>query len=66
MEKPPNKEVMDYFMKITHEKFDDVTKRLDKIDHKMEQLIGFRWMLIGVAATVSAIVGILTKIMMKG
>jgi hypothetical protein len=45
-----------YFMQVTHEKFGDVTKRLDKIDSKLEKLISFRLMLIGGAAAVSAII----------
>ena len=53
MEERPNKAVVDYFMQVTGEKFDEVTKRLDRIEHKTDQLIGFRWMLIGMATAVS-------------
>jgi hypothetical protein len=56
MESPQNKQVVDYFMQVTHEKFTSVEKKLERIDSKIEQLIGFRWMLIGMAAAVSALV----------
>lgn len=65
MESQPNKQVVDYFMQVTHEKFSNVEKKLEKIDQKVEQLIGFRWMLIGMAAAVSAIVELSFKILGK-
>ena len=48
MQEQPNKAVVDYFMQVTGEKFEEVTNRLERIEHKMEQLIGFRWMMIGI------------------
>lgn len=58
MEERPNKQVVDYFMQVTGEKFDEVSSRLRRIEDKMEQLIGFRWMLIGMASAVSALTSI--------
>lgn len=57
-EQKPNKAVVDYFMQVTADKFDDLTKRLDRIEHKTDQLIGFRWMLIGMASVVSALMSL--------
>lgn len=65
MAERPSEEVTRYFMQVTSEKFAEVKERLDRIDHKMEQLIGFRWMMIGMATAVSAIVGIITQIVIK-
>ena len=63
MEGPPNKQVVDYFMQITHEKFANIEKKLERIDHKMEKLIGFRWMMIGAAVSISAIVSLAIQIL---
>jgi tetrahydromethanopterin S-methyltransferase subunit G len=61
----PNKQVVDYFMQVTHEKFYSVEKKLERIENKVEQLIGFRWMLIGMAAAVSALVEVAFKMLGK-
>lgn len=37
-------------------------RRLDKIDGKLEQLIGFRWLLIGISLGVSAIISFVVNL----
>lgn len=49
---------VEYFVKRTDE-------RLSNIESKLDQLIGFRWMLLGAAAVVSAIAGILVNLLLK-
>lgn len=45
-----------YFIERTDE-------RLERIENKIEQLIGFRWMLIGMASALSAIISLAFHIM---
>lgn len=60
-----NKELRDYFIKVTHDRFEKLEHRFDKIDEKLEKLIGWRWMLIGAGVAVSAIVSFVIQILMK-
>lgn len=55
---PPNREVLEYFMKMQEQKFQSVECKLARIEGKLEELIGFRWMVIGASAAVSAVVGL--------
>jgi hypothetical protein len=48
---------LDYFIEQTN-------RKLDKIDHQLEELINFRLILIGSAATVSVIFSVITTIIM--
>lgn len=57
MDDKEKKSVLEYFMDVTGEKFSTIEKRFDRIDEKLEQLIGLRWMLIGGSAAISAIIG---------
>lgn len=50
----PNK-IDEYFIKRTDE-------RLVRIEEKLEQLIGYRWMLLGMASAISAIVSIIIAV----
>ena len=50
-------EKIDYFI-------DQTNKRLEQIDKKLEQLISFRLMLIGSAATISVIFSAITTVVM--
>ena len=61
----PTEEITRYFMQVTSEKFSEVKERLDKIDDKMDQLIGFRWMLIGMATAVSSLTSLLITVYIK-
>jgi hypothetical protein len=51
-----NKHITDYFIQVTHAKFEDLDKRFDRVDTKLDELIGFRWMLVGMATAISAII----------
>jgi len=44
---------------------DETNKRFDKIDRKLEQLISFRMLLIGIAMTVSAIISVFVQFINK-
>ena len=44
---------------------DETNKRLDRIDEKLERLISFRLILIGVAMTVSTIVSVIVQFFNK-
>lgn len=52
----PNKELLDYYIKHTDERFKEVNKKLD-------MLISFRWLLIGAAAGVSGIVSVVFQLL---
>lgn len=41
-------------------------KRLDDIENKIDQLISFRWMLLGMATAISSIVSIAIAVWHKG
>jgi tetrahydromethanopterin S-methyltransferase subunit G len=43
---------------------EETNKRLDRIDSKLEQLISFRIMLIGAAATISVVFSAVTTLIM--
>jgi hypothetical protein len=45
----PSDDLLKYFIKETNKRFDDLDKKVDR-------LIGFRWMLVGAATAISAIV----------
>jgi hypothetical protein len=62
MDVKANKEVVDYWMRVTGEKFESIEQQLAHIDKKLNQLIGFRMMLLGASAAVSAIVGLAVAI----
>lgn len=47
-----NQDKLDYFILRTDE-------RLKSMEHKIDRLIGFRWMLIGMASAISAVVSII-------
>lgn len=49
-----DKDLVKYFM-------DQTNLRLMGIENKLEQLIGFRWMLIGMAAVISCIVSLIIE-----
>lgn len=51
----PNKELLDYYIRHTDQRFAEVNKKLD-------MLINFRWLLIGAAAGVSGIVSVLFQV----
>lgn len=51
-------ELLKYYMGETN-------RRLNTIDRKLEQLIGFRWMLMGVSATISTVVGLVIALYFK-
>ena len=48
-------ELVNYFIERTDERF-------DKLEAKIEQLISFRWMLIGASCAVSSIISIIIAI----
>jgi hypothetical protein len=50
--------LMEYFI-------DQTNQRFDKIDHKLEQLVSFRLILIGVAMAVSAIISVVVQFINK-
>jgi tetrahydromethanopterin S-methyltransferase subunit G len=60
-----NKELRDYFIKVTHERFEKIERRFDLVDAKLEKLIGWRWMLIGAGVAVSAIVSMAMQFLLK-
>jgi hypothetical protein len=51
-------DLFDYFIEQTN-------RRFDKIEEKLDQLITFRLMLLGGAATLSAVVSFLVAIFLK-
>jgi len=52
----PSKELLDYYIKHTDERFKEVNNKLDT-------LIGFRWLLIGAAAGVSGLVSFVFQLL---
>ena len=40
-------------------------RRFDALEQKVEQLWGWRWMILGGASTAAAIVGLVTQFLMK-
>mgnify|MGYP001432744602 CR=1 FL=1 len=53
-----SQEKLDYFISRTDQ-------RLRDMDSKMDKLIGFRWMLLGIASALSAIVSLIIAIYIK-
>ena len=53
-----SEEKLDYFINSTD-------KRLERIEDKLEQLIGFRAWLLGICAAISAIIGIIMNMYFK-
>lgn len=51
----PNKELLDYYIKHTDERFKEIHTKLDT-------LIGFRWLLIGAAAGVSGLISFIFQL----
>ena len=51
----PNKDLLDYYIEHTDKRFESVHEKLD-------QLLSFRWMLIGAALAISGTVSVLFEV----
>jgi len=47
------------------EKFRDTDKRLDTIDEKMDELLSFKWKIIGGSVVISTLFTFLVSVLMK-
>ena len=50
-----DKGIVDYFMQVTKEKFDGVDERFDRVEIKLDQVMSFRWQIIGGAVGLSSL-----------
>lgn len=58
-------DLLDYFIQITDDRFTKFDERLDSIDEKLDELLIFKWTLLGGAAVVSVIASFLIDLLMK-
>lgn len=53
-----DKDLVDYFIAETNKKFERVELEFEKVDRKLEQLMAFKWKVIGASAAVTAAVNV--------
>ena len=57
--------VSDQAFELLLEKFRDTDKRLDTIDEKMDELLSFKWKIIGGSVVISTLFAFLVSVLMK-
>lgn len=57
--------VSDQAFELLLEKFRDADKRLDTIDEKMDELLSFKWKIIGGSVVISTLFTFLVSVLMK-
>lgn len=57
--------VSDQAFELLLEKFRDTDKRLDTIDEKMDELLSFKWKIIGGSVVISTLFTFLVSVLMK-
>lgn len=58
-------DLLDYFIQITDERFTRFDERLDNIDGKLDDLLAFKWTLLGGAAVVSVVMSFVIDLLFK-
>lgn len=66
MDEKPNKQVLDYFMRLTGERFDDIGTRLDRMEKKMDKFLVSHWKTVGAIGVLTSIVTALLTSYFKG
>ena len=56
------KDVLDYYIKHTDAKFDDLDKRLDTMEKMIGELNKFKWKITGVASVVIFVIELMMKV----
>ena len=51
-----------YFMQVTKEKFDEMSKRFDKIDEKLDTVVKFRWQIISGSLALSSLFSVVIAV----
>lgn len=57
-----DKELMNYFMEQTNKRFDMIDRQQESINRSLEKLIGFRYLILGIATALSTTVSIVIAI----
>ena len=57
--------VSDQAFELLLEKFRETDKRLDTIDEKMDELLSFKWKIIGGSVVISTLFTFLVSVLMK-
>jgi tetrahydromethanopterin S-methyltransferase subunit G len=57
-----DRQVAEYFMQVTKERFDGIEQRFNRIDDKLDQVVSFRWQIIGGSLALSSVLSVVIAI----
>lgn len=61
-----NKELIDYFIAQTNDRFDKIDEEFERVDGKLEELLSFKWKIIGGSVILSVFATVIVTLFLDG